>query len=154
MEHPYHNPYPRRIDRQYSSYVCSCSQENFLRTDRFTDAPPLQSNFARPGPPSGASMGQQGAGGGRWDAILADRQSSTQSSGNGNTYQRGSSGNYNNRNVRDNNSGGYGGQRDNHYNRRDNDSQKPFHSHVGGQSGDTAGADWNTSLPPNPNLEK
>ena len=82
---------------------------------------------------------------------------STQSTSSGNSsHQRGGSGysgTYTNRNGRDNNSG-YGGQRDNNYGRRDQEPHRPYHSHVGGQSGDTVGADWNTPLPPNPNLER
>ena len=104
--------------------------------------------------------GQQSTGG-RWDAILAERQTvSYGNSGNGNPSQRGGnnfSGNYGNRNVRDNGGsgyGGYGGQRDNNRGRRDHESHRPFHSHVGGQSGDTTGADWSTPLPPNPSLER
>jgi hypothetical protein len=82
---------------------------------------------------------------------------SNHTSGNSNNYQRSGSsvsGNYNNRNGRDNSGAGYGGQRGNNHGRRDNDSHKPYHSHVGGQSGDTTGADWNTPLPPNPSLER
>ena len=113
----------------------------------------MQQNFPRQG-----SASQQGSGnGGRWDAIIAERQMSSYSTGNGNNYQRGSSGNYNNRNTRgDNyhNSGGYGGQRDNNYHRREHDPHKPFHSHVGEQSGDATGADWNTPLTPNANIER
>ena len=103
--------------------------------------------------------GNQQSSGGRWDAILADRKNPTYPNSGNNSYQRtgsGVSGNYNNRNNRDNNGsyGGYGGQRDNNYGRRDQTSHRPFHSHVGGQSGDATGADWNTPLPPNPNLER
>jgi hypothetical protein len=82
---------------------------------------------------------------------------SNHTSGNSNNYQRSgssTSGNYNNRTGRDNSGAGYGGQRGNSYGRRDNDSHKPYHSHVGGQSGDTTGADWSTPLPPNPSLER
>ena len=96
----------------------------------------------------------QDAAGGRWDAIRADRQVSS-FGGNSQSYQRGGggfSGNYNNRYNRDNS--GYGGQRENNYGRRDQESHRPYHSHVGGQSGDTTGADWSTSLPANANLER
>ncbi|CAF2084346.1 unnamed protein product [Rotaria magnacalcarata] len=95
--------------------------------------------------------------GGRWDAIRADRETSYHNSSGSNTYQRGASGfsgNNKNRNGRDNNNNSYGGQRDNNYGRRDRTAHKPYHSHVGGQSGDITGADWNTPLPPNPNLER
>lgn len=108
---------------------------------------------------NGGNDNQQSGGGGRWDAILADRKTQNYSNSGNNSYQRtgsGFSGNYNNRNNRDNNGsyGGYGGQRDNNYGRRDQNSHRPFHSHVGGQSGDATGADWNTPLPANPNLER
>ena len=63
------------------------------------------------------------------------------------------SGNYKNRNVHDN-SGGHSRQRDNNYGRRDRFSHRPYHSHVGSQSGDTIGADWNTPLPSNAHLER
>ncbi|CAF0772679.1 unnamed protein product [Rotaria sordida] len=108
------------------------------------------------------SSSQQSSGG-RWDAILAERQTSYYNNNSGNnSYPRSGSNfsnNYNkNRNNRDNNNNntnsGYGGQRDNNYNRRDRVPHKPFHSHVGGQSGDTTGADWNTPLPANANLER
>ncbi len=103
----------------------------------------------------------QPSSGDRWDAIRAERQTSSNSSTGNNSYQRGGggggasgySGAYTNRNGRDN-TGGYGGQRDNNYGRRDHESHRPYHSHVGGQSGDTVGADWNTPLPPNPSLER
>jgi hypothetical protein len=119
--------------------------------------PSSSSSYNRQGP--NGSGGNQQAGGGRWDAIIADRKNPTHSNSGNNSYQRtgsGVSGNYNNRNNRDNNGsyGGYGGQRDNNYGRRDQTTYRPFHSHVGGQSGDTAGADWNTPLPANPNLER
>ncbi len=113
----------------------------------------IQPTYNRQGPNGGVN---QQATGGRWDAILAERQTSSYNSSGTNSYQRGGggfSGNYNNRNARDNN-GGYGGQRDNNYGRRDHESHRPYHSHVGGQSGDTVGADWNTPLPPNPSLER
>ncbi|CAF1032943.1 unnamed protein product [Adineta ricciae] len=128
-------------------------QQMPVQNRSFNDNSQMQQNFPRQG-----SASQQGSGnGGRWDAIIAERQMSSYSTGNGNNYQRGSSGNYNNRNTRgDNyhNNGGYGGQRDNNYHRREHDSHKPFHSHVGEQSGDATGADWNTPLPPNANLER
>lgn len=102
--------------------------------------------------------------GGRWDAILAERQMSSYSANNAphgvNSYQRGGNGftnNFNNRNNRDHgNGGGYGGQqRENHnYGRRDYESHRPYHSHVGAQSGDATGADWSTPLPANVNLER
>lgn len=114
------------------------------------------SSYNRQDPNGAGNQQQQQAGGGRWDAILAERQTSTYTNSGNNSYQRsgsGYSGNYNNRNNRDNN-GGYGGQRDNNYGRRDQNSYRPFHSHVGGQSGDAPGADWNTPLPANPNLER
>ena len=100
---------------------------------------------------------------GRWDAILAERQTSSYPANNaahgGNSYQRGGNGfsnNFNNRHNRDHGNGGYAGQqRENHnYGRRDYDSHRPYHSHVGAQSGDATGADWNTPLPANANLER
>ncbi|CAF1032213.1 unnamed protein product [Adineta steineri] len=125
-----------------------------IQNRSFNDVSQLQQTFVRQGPAGGGTVNQQAsAGGGRWDAILAERQTSTNNSGNSNNYQRGSSGNYNNRNTRDNNSGNYGGQRDNNYNRRDQESHKPYHSHVGGQSGDATGTDWSTPLPSNTKLE-
>jgi hypothetical protein len=129
---------------------------NFLIFYRFNDVSQLQQSFARQNPSvSGETVGQQAStGGGRWDAILAERQTASYTSGNSNNNQRGFSGNSNNRNVRDNNGGGYGGQRDNNYNRRDHEPHRPYHSHVGGQSGDATGADWNTPLPANANLER
>ncbi|UJR23740.1 hypothetical protein I4U23_026717 [Adineta vaga] len=128
-----------------------------IQNRSFTDVSQLQQNFPRQSSASGAPAGQPAQTGGRWDAILAERQTSSFSSAsNNNNNQRGFSGNYNNRNTRENNynSGGFGGQRDNNYHRRDQDSHKPFHSHVGGQSGDATGADWNTPLPANANLER
>jgi hypothetical protein len=110
-----------------------------------------QSTYNRQGPNGG--INQQTGGGGRWDAIIAERQTTSFSNSGNNTHQRPGSGFSGNRNNRDNN-GGYGGQRDNNYGRRDHEPHKPFHSHVGGQSGDALGADWNTPLPPNPNLER
>jgi len=115
-----------------------------MQNRSYNDSSNQQSSYNRQGPNGG---GNQQATGGRWDAIIADRHTSQPRTG-GNY-----SGNYNNRNNRDNN-GGYGGQRDNNYNRRDHETHKPFHSHVGGQSGDASGTDWNTSLPANPNLER
>jgi hypothetical protein len=109
--------------------------------------PQHQSTYNRQGPNGGVN--QQPASGGRWDAILADRQNSSHNnSGNNSNPRTGGSfsGNYNNRNNRDNN-GGYGG-------RRDHEPHKPFHSHVGGQSGDAPGTDWSTPLPANANLER
>ena len=132
----------------------SNSRHSYLR---FNDPSQLQQGYA-PRPNHGDMANQQSTGG-RWDAILADRQTvSYGSSGNGNPPQRGGnsfSGNYGNRNMRDNGGGGgYGGQRDNNRGRRDQESHRPFHSHVGGQSGDTTGADWSSPLPPNPSLER
>lgn len=109
----------------------------------------------------GANGSQSAASGGRWDAILADRQVSTSSSGNGNgnSYQRGGggggySGNYSNRNGRDNSDGRFGGPRENNFGRREHEPHRPYHSHVGGQSSDTTGADWSTPLPANAGLER
>ncbi|CAF0744287.1 unnamed protein product [Rotaria sordida] len=105
----------------------------------------------------GVPADQQSSAGGRWDAILAERQMTNSNSGNSNNQYRGGSGssnNYNNRNTRDNSGNRYSGQRDNNYGRRDHDSHKPYHSHVGGQSSDAAGNDWSTPLPPNANLER
>ncbi|CAF3470145.1 unnamed protein product [Rotaria sp. Silwood1] len=65
----------------------------------------------------------------------------------------GFSNNYNNRNGRENSGGSYSGQRDNNYGRRDYEPHRPYHSHVGGQSSDAVGHDWNIPLPPNANLE-
>ncbi|CAF3354772.1 unnamed protein product [Rotaria sp. Silwood1] len=132
-----------------------------MQNRSFNDIPQLQQTYNRQDPTGVVNQpsSQQQQTGGRWDAILAERQMSyyTNNSGN-NSYQRstsGFSGNYKNRNSRDNNnSSNYGGQRDNNYGRRDRVPHKPFHSHVGGQSGDTTGADWNTPLPPNANLER
>jgi hypothetical protein len=107
--------------------------------------PQHQPSYNRQGPNGGVN---QQAAGGRWDAILAERQNSSNSNSGNNPYQRtagGVSGIYNNRNTRDNN-GGYG--------RREHEPHKPFHSHVGGQSGDAPGADWSTPLPANANLER
>lgn len=120
--------------------------------------PALQQTFARPnhGGVVNPAIAQDAAGG-RWDAILADRQVSS-FGGNTQSYQRGGgggggfSGNYSQRYNRDNS--GYGGQRENSYGRRDQEAHRPYHSHVGAQSGDTTGADWNTSLPANANLER
>ncbi|CAF3560722.1 unnamed protein product [Adineta steineri] len=145
-----------------------------MQNRSYNDMSQVQPAYNRQGPPTGTvnqqssqqATGGGGAGGGRWDAILAERQTSTISNNNNNnnngsnSYQRGGngySGSFNNRNGRgggDNNNSGYGGQRDNNYGRRDSESQRPYHSHVGGQSGDTVGADWNTPLPPNTNLER
>lgn len=121
--------------------------------------PQLQQSYSHHQDPSGITNQQsaQPTTGGRWDAILAERQMSFYNSTANNSYQRGNansfSGNQKNRNGRDNNSG-YGGQRDKNYGRRDRGPHKAFHSHVGGQSGDMTGADWNTPLPPNANLER
>jgi hypothetical protein len=98
---------------------------------------------------------QQGTSG-RWDAILAERQMPSYTGVNTNMYARtgGPAVNYNNRNARENSGGGYGGQRDHNHWRRDHDSQRPYHSHVGAQSSDSTGVDWNTALPSNANLER
>lgn len=117
----------------------------------------MQQNYPRPDSTTGQQPQTGGGGGGRWDAIIAERHTSNSNSGNSNNYQRSGnnfSGNYSNRNGRDNNGAGFGGQRGNNYGRRDQDSHRPYHSHVGGQSGDTIGADWNTPLPANAHLEK
>lgn len=76
--------------------------------------------------------------------------------GSNNSRSSGMSGNFNNRQGRENSGGRYnsGGPRDYNHNRRDRDGQRPYHSHVGGQSGDVTGADWNTPLPPNRALEQ
>lgn len=152
------NKFPFKIDRNFILVLLFRIFLYPYHTCRFNDPPQLQQPFARQssGGSSSGNVSQPAPTGGRWDAILAERQTSNYNSGNSNNYQRGFSGNYNNRNARDNNSGGggYAGQRDNNYNRRDHESHKPFHSHVGGQSGDATGADWNTPLPSNANLER
>ncbi|CAF1166690.1 unnamed protein product [Adineta ricciae] len=128
-----------------------------MQNRSFNDMSQMQQTYNRQGPSNNMNQqASQQSGGGRWDAILAERQTSNNNNSGNNSHQRGGSGysnNYNNRNGRDNNSG-YGGQRDNNYGRRDQDSHRPYHSHVGSQSGDTIGADWNTPLPPNANLER
>lgn len=118
----------------------------------------VQSAYNRQDP--GGIVNQQSSqqpAGGRWDAILAERQTSYYNNSGNNSQQRGGnglSGSYKNRNGRDNNAGGYAGQRDNNHGRRDRVPNRAFHSHVGGQSGDMTGADWSTPLPPNTNLER
>jgi hypothetical protein len=126
---------------------------------RFNDVSQLPQTFNRQDAGGNGTANQQSSTGGRWDAILAERKQSTFSSGNSTNHQRGGSsggfsGNHNNRNNRDNSGVGYGGQRDNNFGRRDHESHKPFHSHVGGQSGDATGADWSTPLPANASLER
>lgn len=137
------------------AYGQASQQQMPMQNRSFNDMSQVQSSYNRPGPNDGINQQQSG---GRWDAILAERQMSTYSNSSSNSsYQRprggggggGYSNNYNNRN-----NGGYGGQRDNNYNRRDQGSNRAYHSHVGGQSGDMIGADWNTPLPPNPTLER
>lgn len=140
------------------AYGQASQQQMPMQNRSFNDMSQVQSSYNRSGPNDEINQQQQQTGG-RWDAILAERQMSTYSNTSSNSsYQRGRGGggysnNYNNRNNRDNN-GGYGGQRDNNYNRRDQGSSRAYHSHVGGQSGDMVGADWNAPLPPNPTLER
>jgi hypothetical protein len=145
--------YRYKIDRKFLNRF-SLSHIKTNNDSRFTEVPQLQPNFSRPD----SSNNQQSQTGGRWDAILAERQTSNFNSGNSNNYQRSGnniSGNYNNRNGRDNTNTGYGGQRgNNNFGRRDQESHRPYHSHVGGQSGDAIGSDWSTPLPANPNLER
>lgn len=111
----------------------------------------MQQSFSRQNSSGNGNVGQQQGTGGRWDAILAERKSSNHNSGNSNNYHRQGSGfsnNYNNsRNPRENSDSRYN-------NRRDQDSHRAFHSHVGGQSSDATGTDWNTPLPANVNLER
>jgi hypothetical protein len=135
----------RKISRRYY-FISSYSNNN----SRFTEVPQLQQNFSRPD----SSCNQQPQTGGRWDAILAERQMSNINSGNSNNYQRSGNSFSANRNIRDNTNTGYSGQRGNTYGRRDQESHRPYHSHVGGQSGDAIGSDWNTPLPANANLER
>ncbi|CAM4791624.1 unnamed protein product [Rotaria magnacalcarata] len=143
------------------SYNQSSQHQTQVQNRSFNDVSQLPQSFARQGSngsSGSANAGQQPSTGGRWDAILAERQTSNQSSGNGNSHHRGTGGltnNYNNRNGRDNSgSGGYGGQRDNNYGRRDHEPHRPYHSHVGGQSSDATGSDWSVPLPANANLER
>ncbi|CAF2899435.1 unnamed protein product [Rotaria sp. Silwood2] len=133
-----------------------------IQNRSFNDIPQLQQTYNRQDPTGVINQpsSQQQQTSGRWDAILAERQTSYHNNNSGNNSNQrstsGFSGNYKSRNGRDNNNNnsGYGGQRDNHYGRRDRVPHKPFHSHVGGQSGDATGADWNTPLPANANLER
>ncbi|CAF3425393.1 unnamed protein product [Rotaria sp. Silwood1] len=123
----------------------------------FNDASQLPQTLNRQNSTGSVSSGQQPSSGGRWDAILAERQMSNCSTSNSNNNNRGGSGfsnNYNNRNGRENSGGSYSGQRDNNYGRRDYEPHRPYHSHVGGQSSDAVGHDWNIPLPPNANLER
>ena len=142
------------------TFLSSCPIHRLV-SSRFNDMSQMQQTYTRQGPTGSMNEQEpQQPAGGRWDAILADRQNSSYSAGGNNSYPRGGggggggySGNYNNRNGRDNN-GGFGGPRENNYGRRDQESHRPYHSHVGGQSGDAVGADWNTPLPANANLER
>lgn len=126
------------------------------RQDRsFNDASQVQqNNYSRQNSNSSIASGQQTPSGGRWDAILAERQLSNMSSSSStSSYQRG--GNNYNRNGRDNNgASGYGRERSNNNNNYDRDSNRSYYSRNGGQSDDLANVDWNVPLPPNPNLER
>jgi hypothetical protein len=150
-----------RIEHFHSNALHWCFCFN-----RHNDPNAMQQNFNRPH----SNMGGNGSaapssGGGRWAAIIAERQTNSFGPGAGNNaggqssnYSRGGgsySNNYgSNRNNRDNSGGRFGGQRDNHYNRREQDSHRPFHSHVGSQSSDGMDADWSKLLPANANLER
>ena len=86
---------------------------------------------------------------------------SSYNSGNSNSHGRGGGGGgggmpggYNNRYARDSSGGHFSGNRDQNYGRRDRDGHRPYHSHTGGQSGDTSGAEWSKPLPANPTLER
>ena len=158
----YGQPTPQQMPMQNRSCVHRPSLTPVfpLLCSSFNDGSQFQQNFNRHGS-GGANADQAPSSGGRWDAILADRQVGNYSAGNGNANPRGGggggySGNFNNRNGRDNSGGGRfgGGQRENNYGRRDQEPHRPYHSHVGGQSGDATGADWNAPLPANPNLER
>jgi hypothetical protein len=146
-----------KIDRKFHCYCCFFLYLFFYNNRRFNDVSQLPQTLNRQtSSGSNGTVNSQSSTGGRWDAILAERQMSTNSSGNSNNHQRGGSsgGLSGNRNNRDNGGSGYGGQRDNNYGRRDHESHRPYHSHVGGQSGDTTGADWSTPLPANASLER
>lgn len=127
-----------------SNHYGQSSQNSFYRSnnDNRSFGHQQQQNYSnRPA----STTNNNASGTGRWDAIIAERNQVA-------NFQRPSSGysnnNYNHRNGREGN-GSSGGHRRDH-----EAAYRPFHSHVGGQSGDTTGADWNTPLPPNANLER
>lgn len=118
------------------------------------------SSYSRQGSNGGGNHQQQAqqqqAGTGQWDAIIAERQNPYHGNSGNSSYQRSErEGGHNNRNGRDNN-GNYGeGQPDdNNYGERYRNPYGLFHLHVGDQSGDGVGADWNKPLPANANLER
>jgi len=130
-----------------SNHYGQSSQNSFYRSNndnRSFGQQQQQQQQNYPNRPA-STTNNNASGNGRWDAIIAERNQVA-------NFQRPAAGyantNYNHRNGREGN-GSAGGHRRDH-----ETSYRPFHSHVGGQSGDTTGADWNTPLPPNANLER
>lgn len=147
--HHQQNYYGQSSQQQNSFYRSTTNSQQ----QNFANRPPTNNGASNTNASTAAAAAAAAAaaGGGRWDAIIAERNQAA-------NYQRSSSGysnnNYNHRNVRENSQGRYGSGSASSGHRRDHESHRPFHSHVGGQSGDVPGADWSTPLPPNPNLER